>query len=341
MAGRRAAILLSTVVFFAALSFNAAIATPPSFPPGLVRGELIYYNSDHPGGPIGGLQSEIFVIASDGTGKTNLTNNPASDANPAVAPDGSAVAFVSDRTGPGYDLWLMDPDGSNPRQVTTLHSLGFSVYGRPAWSPDSKKIVFSNGVDIMIVNSDGTGLHTIVAGGLNREPAWSPDGSTIAYVSESQNREIWLVDVTGANPRPLVAIPGVAVYQPAWAPDGSKIAFTYDDPVSPSGRDIAVINVDGTGFENITSAYDSADVAPVWFPDGERIAFGSDRGSTTPGVVGGGNIWVMNADGSNPINLTADSLEDADTNPDVTLNKICPPADHSQGQGKFRARCAR
>jgi Tol biopolymer transport system component len=83
---------------------------------------------------------------------------------------------------------------------------------------------------------------------------------------------------------------------PAISPDGTRVLF---ESTRADGRgDIFVINVDGSGLANLTQAYSQAvDERPNWSPDGSRILFVSDRS-------GSPDIHVMNADGSNPVNLT-------------------------------------
>src|SRR4051794_38183664 len=69
-----------------------------------------------------GSGGDIHVANPDGTGEVNLTNNPASDRFPAWSPDGTKIAFVSDRELYPYDqypdVWIMDADGSNLRRLT-------------------------------------------------------------------------------------------------------------------------------------------------------------------------------------------------------------------------------
>ena len=67
----------------------------------------------------------------DGSNQTRLTNNPASDAQPAWSPDGTKIAFNSDRDG-NFEVYVMDADGSNQTRLTNNPADD----GGPAWSPD-------------------------------------------------------------------------------------------------------------------------------------------------------------------------------------------------------------
>jgi len=81
--------------------------------------------------------SEIYTIKADGTGKTQLTSDSASDNSPMFSPDGSRIVFVSDKTG-SKDIWVMNANGKNKVQLTS-DSASDSF---PVWSPDGKKIAF-------------------------------------------------------------------------------------------------------------------------------------------------------------------------------------------------------
>ena len=93
---------------------------------------------------------------------------------------------------------------------------------------------------------------------------------------------------------------GTVALDPAPSPDGTRIAFVVADYVSSTG-DIFVVNRNGTGIQQLT--FDpELDDQPAWSPDGQRIAFRSFR------TLREGDIWLMDADGGNPVNLTPDPL---------------------------------
>src|SRR5688500_7990449 len=90
----------------------------------------IAFQSDRDGNP------EVYVMNSDGSGQTRLTNEPRSDVEPAFSPDGTRIAFVSQRNGGG--LHVMDADGSGPIRLTSDLEGG----SKPAFSPDGAEIAF-------------------------------------------------------------------------------------------------------------------------------------------------------------------------------------------------------
>ena len=90
--------------------------------------------------------AEIYVMNADGSGQTRITNtpNPVQNVDPAWSPDGKQIAFFTDRDNLGIeeDLWIMNADGSSPRQLTFNTVVDFSV----DWAPDGSRLVFSQDV---------------------------------------------------------------------------------------------------------------------------------------------------------------------------------------------------
>ena len=87
---------------------------------------------------LGERNSEIFVSQADGTGEMNISNNAAFDGWPVWSPDGTLIAFASNRAGPANvgQLYVMTPDGLDLRRITT----GPQGYAQPAWSADGARI---------------------------------------------------------------------------------------------------------------------------------------------------------------------------------------------------------
>lgn len=148
-----------------------------------------------------------------------LTSSPANDYQPAWAPDGRTIAFVSERDGTPY-IYLMDADGTNQRRLTTSDKSELE----PAWSPDGTKIAFisSQGMllsNIYIVNSDGTDLHPLTneVVGYNENPVWSPDGTMLAFWSDrTGNHEIFIIKLNGTGLVNLTNHPA-ADENPSWS----------------------------------------------------------------------------------------------------------------------------
>lgn len=124
----------------------------------------------------------------------------------------------------------------------------------------------------------------------------------IAFTSSRDgDHEIWVMNADGTNPTQLTFNSTVDM-EPTWSPDASRIAFT----TFQSGRqDVWVINADGSGATNLTATTGGGS-QPDWSPDGTKIAY-----------VKNNDIFVMNADGTNPIDVSKDpvSVEYEDTDP--------------------------
>ena len=114
------------------------------------NGKQIVYES-HPGD-----NSEIYKINADGSAQTSLTNNSFADERaPSWSHDGSKIVFSSDRDclRSCYELYTMDADGSNVTRLTNNRT----SLNAPVWSPDGSKIAFVSGIEIWVMNADGTG----------------------------------------------------------------------------------------------------------------------------------------------------------------------------------------
>ncbi|HEV8564002.1 MAG TPA: hypothetical protein VGR41_03755 [Actinomycetota bacterium] len=136
----------------------------------------------------------------------------------------------------------------------------------------------------------------------NSSPTIQPPVRTngvIAYASIGEQGVFWTIRPDGSDRTKVdVDVPGF-VGVPSWSPDGTRIAFavnSFDDPHPPGGYyDIYTANADGTDPTRLTS--EEIDHNPVWSPDGTRIAY-------VHGYSNDQQIWVMNADGSDPHQVT-------------------------------------
>jgi WD40-like Beta Propeller Repeat len=181
------------------------------------------------------------------------------NSDPAWSPDGSRIAFSSDRNGNGFEIWTMNADGSGQTRVT----FELEDAGAPAWSPGGTGIAFHVGPDgaedVVVVNANGTG-RLLVAGGDGSQslPVWSPDGSRIVF-QDDQVPGLGSVTASGTGRAPFVS----DATQPDFSPDGTRLAVRRN-------LSVFILNADGTGGFQITPG---PGVRPAWSPDGTRLVY--------------------------------------------------------------------
>lgn len=154
--------------------------------------------------------------------------------------------------------------------------------------------------DVYTVRQDGQDLRRLTdEPGFDACPAYSADGRRIAYCSGQGGGpvQIWTMKQNGTDKQQITHLSGPAIF-PDFSPDGSTIVFTAKPAGSPT-RDIYVIGSDGSGLTRLTSGVGN-NAYPAFSPDGSQIVFTSDRTGTW-------QVWVMNADGSQPKQLTFDA----------------------------------
>jgi Tol biopolymer transport system component len=216
------------------------------------------------------------------------------------------------------DVWVVSPDGSGLRKLSSGASRD------PAISPDGRSVVYAQNRDLVITNIDGTGTHPVTTGGHNDQfPAWAPDGKRLVFVRADAS-ELFIVNTDGTGLTQLTNDGNAFMdLEPDWSPDGSAIAFERPGCDEKGGQNcIFKIAPDGSNLTNLTpEEFPPAcpDVNPgvgprgnssnpSWSPDGTRIAFtGTAYHCQAGSPIAGGDIWVMNADGSGKTDLTPDA----------------------------------
>ncbi len=187
-------------------------------------GTRIAYASSEAGisGPLGIIHApgDIYVARSDGSAARQLTSGGGLNVEPEWSPDGTKIAFFSDRGGPG-EIWVMAADGSDVRLLTNGPSLNAS----PSWSPDSARIAFHSERDfpggyesaIYVMDADGKDQRRVV-GGAGLSPDWSPDGRWIVFVSRRDGPwDLYAVRGDGSAITRLTDDTNIEV-EPQWRP---------------------------------------------------------------------------------------------------------------------------
>ena len=249
---------------------------------------------------------DIYSMDANGDNVVQLTNHPATDEAPACSPDGRRIAFRSER-GDTPDLYVMDSDGSNVVRLThdDLRE------GHPGWTADGTKFAFSSfrrevgNSEIYLMDLDGNDpINLTDHKWADVRPSWSPNGRKMAFVSFRDGgfntpHHIFVMNADGTGRRNLTADTGLKRnWGPTWSPDGRKIAFsTFRHFVPADSRyDIFVITADGKKLDQLTDGPGTSR-SPVYSPDGTKIAYVSGRS-------GNRHIFLMDANGMNPVKLT-------------------------------------
>jgi len=239
---------------------------------------------------------DVYVANPDGSGVTNITNNPADDHNADWSPDGTKICFASDRNeAVGVTrLWTMNADGSNLTRLTDVWQWNC----RPEWSPDGSRIVFDaspqpeyvGNREVFIINADGTNLTRLTDSEANIDdgsPSWSPDGSKIVYFRGLASQwQLWTMNPDGSGKTKITNFAGACSF-PFWSPDGSLIAFRG---WTGGNADVYTCRPDGTDVRRLTT-HSSKDRPCGWSPDGRMLRFTSER-------LGTFDIGMMKRDGS-------------------------------------------
>jgi len=242
-------------------------------------------------------QGGIFVMDADGSNQLRLVTGIGDALAPVWSRDGCRIVFRrgNHNAGEGFirtSIYVMNADGSNQRLLVGDVDAGLEEDLRSYFAPDGARIVFvSQSNDIMVINSDGSGVRKLTDGLYAFQPSWSPDGSKILFGSAGRPPRIRVANADGAG---LQDIGSGTDAQ--WSPDGSRITFVSAER---GHSDIAVMSSDGRHVRVLTGSSGYARL-PSWSPDGSRIAFQTMRQDDVL-------LEVMDADGTRRTTL-ADHL---------------------------------
>ena len=228
--------------------------------------------------------------------KIKIIGKMASDILLALTGEGgifdTKIAFVL-KKGRNSEIGMINFDGTGLTRITNMNSLTLS----PRWSPDGGRLAFTSyrdgNPDSYIRDLKSGSLKKIShRPGLNLAGAWSPDGKKILLtLSFEGNQEIYMADTAGGQLKRLTYNHDIDV-SPVWSPDGRNIAFVSNRSGSPQ---IYVMDSDGGNARRLTfqGRYNTS---PVWSPKGNRIAY--------EGAAGGFQIFTINPDGTNAVQIT-------------------------------------
>ncbi|WP_420643817.1 Ig-like domain-containing protein [Candidatus Leptofilum sp.] len=258
---------------------------------------------------------QLYIAKVDGETVTTtpLTATDADVLDFAVKPDGSQIAYAILRDGGAADLWLINSDGSNNRELLACPDAACS---QAQWLPDGRRLIYerrniptpgappgnprlwwldaTTGETVpLFQNNQMLGLY----------PRVSNDGQWLSFVSPiDQGIQLFnLADGSG------MLIPNQMGSPAVWRPQGDSLLITNINAsgtnwsveltsVDLASEDVIVLSQPMLGEESVD------DSSPAWSQDGQWIAFGRKL----PRVPMGRQIWVMQADGSEPLAITND-----------------------------------
>ena len=278
----------------------------PAFSP---DGSLIAYTSKRGG---------IWLVPVSGGTPRQLTE---SGTFPAWSPNGLLIAFsdksnqLSDPSGrnanSGATLWLVSTDGGEPKRLTQpVNPAG--GHAAPSWSPDGKRILFDTNdpsySEVWSVSAQGDDLKKL-SGNLKlaTDAVYAPDGKSVLFVAEGGSYLYQVnLSVTGdavGEPIKIFDARNSRIRNLSVAAKAKRIVYSamtlnsnlWEMPVLPNGDAAQGETVHLTQNTNIRNTH------PAFSPDGKRIAYASYDGSSQS------QIWVMDADGNNKIQLTTGS----------------------------------
>ena len=212
------------------------------------------------------------------------------------SPDGRIV-YVTNTNGPP-DVWIMDSDGKNQKQLTT--DAGVNIFA--SVSPDGRYIVFDssrnsgslNTFYVWRMNIDGSNLKQLTQGGNEFFPVCSPDGKWVLFnpLNDSGKQSLWRVSIDGGDP---VRLTDYISVRPVISPDGKFIACQYHDDQPTSPVKIGIIPFEGGPPAKVLNTQAGL---YQWSSDGKTIIYTDTKGGVS-------NLWGQPIDGGPAKQLTS------------------------------------
>ena len=261
---------------------------------------------------------ELETVSVDGSDQIRLTENRSHEVDPVWSPDGSRIAFISDRLPHeddidedyryGFRLYTMAADGSDVRNLApdVLARAGVP----PVWSPDGRRIAFVSNEKVekvpgykhpyayplYVVGTDGS--DPIRVSVTASQPAWSPDGQRLAFVKSTPIDGIVplrTINPDGSGLREVSNIDLVSIIWHSWgrhfwSPDGSEIRY--------GGYPVFSANADGSAVQLFGGRFQPKNLSDAWSPNSSRVAVSVAHTVNAPDTDSEVVLFSMERDGS-------------------------------------------
>ncbi len=264
------------------------------------------------------LDSQIYIMNADGSDLHAVTKSDRIPWSPALSPDGKQIAFAA-KVNERYQIFVMNSDGTNEKQIT------FNVSGQTGvsgidWARDGKHLAYTvklsdnpnnQSYDLYTMKPDGAEQTKITPQPMEAliAPHWSPDGKLIIFnarddsptspatpIDPTARTNVYIINADGSNVHRLTQSTYNELF-PAWSPDGQAIVFLSG---GSSNSEFGLYRVDADGTHPMQLSH-TLFSQPAWSPDGKYIAATLSEQVNDKWIS---NIYIMNADGSNPVKIT-------------------------------------
>src|SRR5437588_36373 len=234
-------------------------------------------------------QANVWVAPTGDASRTRpiTSGSGKNDTELTFAPDGTKIIYQSNASG-DEDIWIVNADGGNPRQLTANSRVNLS----PAVAPDGRSIVFlsdrTSTPHLWRMNVDGSDQRQLTNGSGEKSPQFSPDGRWVVYTKAFGKATVWKVPAAGGEP---VQLNDKYSTHPTVSPDSKLVAYRYRDENTPWR--IAVAPLEGGEPLKTFDLPATFGVPLRWTPDGRALAYVDTRGGVS-------NIVAQPLDGGAP-----------------------------------------